>query len=287
MDQTNTIEATRRAVAAARAAARTIGYVPTMGGLHAGHRSLIERASRDGHFVVLSIFVNPTQFGPGEDYRGYPRDPDADAALARSAGCDLVFAPTVEEMYGPRDETRVRPGRLAEGLCGAFRPGHFEGVCTVVARLFLIVQPDVAYFGQKDAQQAAIVRAMADDLKFPLRIEVCPIVREPDGLACSTRNAYLAPEHRAQAASLHRALCAGRDLLASGERRSGLILLEMRRVLDAAGSCKVDYLAIVDPHTLVDVSDVQGRVMLALAVRIGGARLIDNLLVDAGPPSPK
>jgi len=273
-----TIAECRAAVAAARAAGRRVGLVPTMGGLHAGHASLIERSRAGGDFVVVSIFVNPTQFGPNEDFSAYPRPVENDALLSAEAGCELLFSPAASEIYGPGDETRVRPGRLAEGLCGPFRPGHFEGVCTVVAKLFEIVRPDVAYFGQKDAQQAVIIRRMAADLKMGIAIEVCPIVREADGLAMSTRNQYLSPPQRAQAASLYRALCAGRDRIEAGERRAGQVVAAMRRVLDEAGPCKIDYIAIVDPETLEEVDPVDRRVMLALAVRLEGARLIDNLV---------
>ncbi len=252
-----------------------------MGGLHAGHASLIERSRAAGDFVVVSIFVNPTQFGPNEDFSAYPRPVENDRRLCEEAGCDVVFGPPASEMYEAGDETRVRPGRLAEGLCGPFRPGHFEGVCTVVAKLFEIVRPDVAYFGQKDAQQAVIIRRMVADLKMGIAIEVCPIVREADGLAKSTRNQYLSPPQRVQAASLYRALCAGRDRIAAGERRAGLVVAEMRRVLDEAGPCRIDYIAIVDPETLEEVDPVDRRVMLALAVRLEGARLIDNLLVES------
>lgn len=279
MKTVSTIAECRAAVALARRAGRRVGFVPTMGGLHAGHASLIERSRSAADFVVVSIFVNPTQFGPNEDFSAYPRPVENDARLCIEAGCELLFSPPASEIYGPGDETRVRPGRLAEGLCGPFRPGHFAGVCTVVAKLFEIVRPDVAYFGQKDAQQAVIIRRMVADLKMGIAIEVCPIVREADGLAMSTRNQYLSPEQRRQAASLYRSLCAGRDRIGAGERRAGLVVAAMRRVLDEAGPCKIDYIAIVDPETLEEVDPVDRRAMMALAVRLEGARLIDNLVV--------
>jgi pantoate--beta-alanine ligase len=281
MEIVHDIPACRRAVAAARRGGASIGFVPTMGGLHAGHLSLLARARADGHFIVASVFVNPTQFGPGEDYEGYPRTLGTDARLAEAAGCGLLFVPPATEMYEADGGTRVRPGGAAEGLCGPFRPGHFEGVCTVVAKLFNIVQPDVAYFGQKDGQQAAVIRQMAADLNFPVRIEVCPIVREPDGLACSTRNQYLSVEERARAAVLYRALCAGRDAVRVGERRSEEIVAVVRRELAAAEPCAVDYVSVVDAETMSPLERVEGRAMLALAVRIGPARLIDNVVVEA------
>lgn len=271
----------RRAVAESRAPGRRIGFVPTMGGLHAGHVSLIEAARAAGEVVVVSIFVNPTQFGPGEDFTRYPRPIEQDRAICERSGCDLLFVPEVTQIYPPGDETRVRPGPLADRMCGPFRPGHFEGVCTVVARLFSIVQPDVAYFGQKDAQQAVILRRMTTDLCFPIEIRVCPIVREPDGLACSTRNAYLSAAEREQATSLYRSLCTGRDLIAGGERRPGRVVATMRRVLDDAGVRRIDYITVADPATLVEPDEIRASVMLALAARIGPSRLIDNLPVDA------
>ncbi|MFO0972182.1 MAG: pantoate--beta-alanine ligase [Phycisphaerae bacterium] len=282
MQETQTIAECRGAVAAARKAGRRIGFVPTMGGLHRGHASLIQRAREAGDWVVVSIFVNPTQFGPGEDFSAYPRAAAADALLAREAGCDLLLCPSTAEIYPPGDQTRVVPGALADGLCGPFRPGHFVGVCTVVAKLFGIVQPDRAYFGQKDAQQARIIARMTADLCLPIAIEVCPIVREADGLACSTRNQYLSAAQRAAAASVPGALQRGAALIAGGERRAGRIVYEMRRVLDAAGPCTVDYIAVVDPQTLEARDPVEGPVLLALAVRIGTTRLIDNL--PARPP---
>jgi pantoate--beta-alanine ligase len=273
-------------IAEARTGGRRIGFVPTMGGLHAGHASLIRRSREAGDFVVVSIFVNPTQFGPNEDFSAYPRPIEDDRRIAAEAGCDLLFTPVVSEIYAPGDQTRVRPGKLGDVLCGAFRPGHFEGVCTVVAKLFNIVQPDAAYFGQKDAQQAVIIRRMAADLKLPIAIVVCPIVREPDGLAMSTRNQYLSPQQRRQAASLYRALCAGRDRIAAGERSAGRVIAAMRRVLDDAGPARIEYIAIVDPETFEEIDPIDRTVMLALAVRLESARLIDNLVVDHSSGTP-
>ncbi len=282
-----TIAAARKAIAAARAAGRTIGFVPTMGALHAGHVSLIDRCRADGCFTVVSIFVNPTQFGPNEDLSRYPRTWEADRAACDRAGVDVVFAPTAEEMYPPGEQTRVRPGRLADALCGPFRPGHFEGVCTVVAKLFNIVLPDVAYFGQKDAQQAVIIRRMVNDLAMPVRIVTCPLIRDADGLALSSRNALLTPADRAQALALYRALCTGRDALLRGETSVGRIIAAMRNaVVQNAGSAAIDYLSLVDPETLEPAALPCPRVLIAGAIRLGGVRLIDNLTVEIPSPTP-
>lgn len=278
---TRDVTAVRANIQRARLGGRTIGFVPTMGALHRGHLSLIEAARRHGDYTVVSIYVNPTQFGPSEDFAQYPRDVEADRRLCREADADLIFAPSDAEIYPPGDETRVRPGRLANTLCGASRPGHFDGVCTVVAKLFNIVQPDVAYFGQKDAQQVAIIKRMVRDLVMPIRIEVCPLVREPDGLAMSSRNQRLTPENRQRALCLHQALSAGRDALQERNRRLGAVLARMRAVIaQAGGDIGIDYLSLVDPDTLQDVAEPRGRVMLAGAIRLGDVRLIDNLLVD-------
>lgn len=279
--------ALRDAVAAARAGGRTIGFVPTMGALHAGHVSLIDRCRADGCFTVVSIFVNPTQFGPNEDLSRYPRTYEADRAACERAGVDVLFAPTTDEMYPAGEQTRVRPGKLADALCGPFRPGHFEGVCTVVAKLLNIVQPDFAYFGQKDAQQALIIRRLVIDLAMPVRIVTCPIVRDADGLALSSRNALLSPPERAQALALYRALCAGRDALLRGEASIGRIIAAMRNtVVQSAGSVVIDYLSLVDPETLEPITLPCRRVLIAGAIRLGGVRLIDNLTVEIPPPTP-
>jgi pantoate--beta-alanine ligase len=278
-----TVQQVRQAVSVAREQGRTIGFVPTMGALHAGHTSLIEAAKNSGAFVIVSIYVNPTQFGPNEDFTAYPRTIETDREICHRAGVDLIFAPEHSEIYPPGDETRVRPGPLAETLCGPFRPGHFEGVCTVVAKLFNIVQPDVAYFGQKDAQQAVIIRRMVTDLRMPVRTMVCPLVRDADGLALSSRNVRLSPSQREQALSLYRALCIGRDLLAAGEPSMGRIIAAMRAEIGKYPEVRVAYLSIVDPETLVDASaagPASTTLMIAGAVRIGDVRLIDNHLVD-------
>lgn len=270
----------RDVVAKARAAGQRIGFVPTMGALHAGHVSLVEASKKDGAFTIVSIYVNPTQFAPSEDLAIYPRTMEADMATCRAAGVDLIFAPDNAEMYPPGDATRVTPGALADKLCGAFRPGHFEGVCTVVAKLLNIVQPDNAYFGQKDAQQVAIIRRMVEDLRMPVEIVVCPLIRDADGLALSSRNARLSVEDRARALSLFAALTKGCELLRSGERSTGRILAAMRSVIAAHADIKVDYLSIVDPDTLESVREPRGRVMIAAAIRVGAVRLIDNMIVE-------
>jgi pantoate--beta-alanine ligase len=251
-----------------------------MGALHGGHLSLIEAAKKTGAFTVVSIYVNPTQFGPHEDYQKYPRTLDVDCATCAKAGVDVVFSPSDAETYPPGDQTRVRPGPLADTLCGPFRPGHFEGVCTVVAKLFNIVQPDVAYFGQKDAQQALIIRRMVEDLHLSIRIEVCPIAREADGLALSSRNVRLSPLERRQALCLYRALDTARERLRAGERRIGGIVAAMRAVISEHSEISVDYLSIVDPGTLEPIAAPSGQMLVAGAIRIGGTRLIDNVMVE-------
>jgi pantoate--beta-alanine ligase len=252
-----------------------------MGALHRGHLSLIEAAKRDGHWTVVSIYVNPTQFGPNEDFAKYPRAIESDLESCRSVGADVIFAPQDAEMYPRGDQTRVLPGSLADTLCGRSRPGHFTGVCTVVAKLLNIVQPDVAYFGQKDAQQAVIIQQMVRDLHMPLRIVVCPLVREPDGLAMSSRNARLSPEQRSQALGLYKALCAGRDRLLAGERSVGRVIAAMQALVAESGpGIGIDYLSIVDPQTLAPLRIPKGRTMIAGAVKVGDVRLIDNVLAD-------
>ncbi|MRR09252.1 pantoate--beta-alanine ligase [bacterium] len=270
----------RQLVAAQRAKGRSIGFVPTMGALHEGHLSLIRLAKRKSRFVVVSIFVNPAQFGPKEDFSKYPRDLGRDAALCRSAGADLVFAPRVKDVYPDDYRTYVSVEQLTAGLCGASRPGHFRGVATVVAKLFNMVRPDVAVFGQKDAQQAAVIRQMARDLDFPLKIVVGPIVREPDGLAMSSRNAYLTPAERAQAPALHHALNLAKWLVRSGRRESGMVKREMTRLLAREAPLgEVDYIGIVDNRTLEPVKKITRDTLVALAVKFPSARLIDNVVI--------
>lgn len=286
MQVTRDIAETRRIIAAARGAGRSIGLVPTMGALHAGHLSLVEAARRDRTFVVVSIFVNPTQFGPQEDFARYPRDETGDLRKCEDAGVELVFAPTADEMYAPDAVTTVHVGRLTETLCGPCRPGHFDGVATVVAKLFNIVQPDRAYFGQKDAQQLAVIRRMTRDLNLPLEIVGCPTVREADGLALSSRNALLTPDERRRATALYRALCDARERILAHERDPAVVTAAMQRIVAAERPTRIDYLSLVDPETLQPVVSIEGPVLAALAVHFGRTRLIDNmLLAPAGSPS--
>ncbi|MFQ5817406.1 MAG: pantoate--beta-alanine ligase [Terriglobia bacterium] len=266
-----------------RARGKHIGFVPTMGALHEGHLSLVRRAQEESDVTVVSLFVNPAQFGPTEDYRNYPRDLARDTDLLRRAGVDFLFAPPVEELYPPDFQTYVTLERVAAPLEGQFRPGHFRGVATVVAKLFGIVQPHRAYFGRKDAQQCAVVKQVVRDLHLPVEVVVCPIVREPDGLAISSRNAYLSPEERTAARVLYQSLCRARDLIRSGERRPDAILAAMRQLIGEEPRARLDYVAIVDPERLTPQTRLEGRGLVALAVWIGRARLIDNLLVEASP----
>jgi pantoate--beta-alanine ligase len=276
-----TIQEIRAAVAAAKSAGHVVGLVPTMGALHAGHYSLIDTARRQCPFVAVSIFVNPLQFGPAEDLAKYPRTPEADLAGCQMHGVAAVLLPDALEMYGRPCLTVVEVPDLGRTLCGASRPGHFAGVCTVVAKLFNIVQPDVAYFGAKDFQQAAIIRRMADDLNFPVAIEICPTVREPDGLAMSSRNAYLTPDERRSAPALWQSLKMAADLVAGSHPPAGVVVEAILAYLAArAPGGVVDYVEIVDPRELSPVEKTDGNVLIALAVRFGRARLIDNILVD-------
>jgi len=275
-----TVAALRAHLEPARAHGRTIGLVPTMGAFHAGHISLMERAREATDVVVVSLFVNPTQFGAGEDLAAYPRDEQRDAAIAEQAGVDVLFAPPPAEVYPEGFQTTVRVGQLAEPLEGAQRPGHFDGVATIVTKLLNIVQPDAAFFGQKDAQQALIVRRVVRDLDIPVRIEVCPTVREPDGLALSSRNAYLEPAERERALALRRALDAAEQAVAAGERDSAAVAAAARAAMNPFG-VEPEYLALVAADTLAPVDRIDGEVLVALAARVGRARLIDNTHITA------
>ena len=268
------------AAAGARGMGRRIGFVPTMGALHEGHLSLVRASKQRADLTVVSIFVNPAQFGPGEDYRSYPRDRAADSALLIREGVDILFAPDAEEIYPPDFQTSVTVERLSEPLCGRFRPGHFRGVATVVLKLFNIVSPEVAFFGRKDAQQSVIIQRLVRDLNLPIEVVVCPIVREPDGLAMSSRNAYLSAEERSAALLLHRSLERAREMLLGGERRAGVIVGEVRRLVEAEPRARIDYIEAVDAATLSPLALISGCALLALAVRLGAARLIDNLLIE-------
>jgi pantoate--beta-alanine ligase len=273
-----TIKQIRQAVALRKKRGKRIGFVPTMGALHEGHLSLIRLAKKHSEFVVVSIFVNPTQFGPKEDFKKYPRDLKKDAALCQSAGADRIFSPSPEEIYPKGFSTYVNVENLTQGLCGASRPGHFRGVATVVSKLFNIVQPDAAVFGQKDAQQLAVIRRMTRDLDLPVKIIGAPIVREADGLAMSSRNAYLTLEERKQAVALSRALKLAGLKVRNGVKDVKAVKAEMIRLLKREAPLgKIDYIEIVDNATLRPVRLIQKNTLIALAVKFPSARLIDNI----------
>jgi pantoate--beta-alanine ligase len=280
MQITEDIAATRTAVAAARAQGHRIGLVPTMGALHAGHAGLLRAARRDTGFVVASLFVNPTQFGPKEDLSRYPRPFAQDVQVCTAEGVDLLFQPAPATMYPPGFRTYVEVQDFQDVLCGASRPGHFRGVTTIVLKLFNIVQPDIAYFGQKDAQQARILQQMVRDLNLPLHIEVCPIVREPDGLALSSRNQYLDATQRRHAVVLSQSLEAIRRRIIAGERDAAALLRSATDMIQATPGARLDYAAAVDYETLQPLQQLHGRALIALAVAFGTTRLIDNLLLD-------
>jgi len=281
MEIAKTIESVRSLVKAARRRGKTIALVPTMGALHIGHISLIEAAVKKSDFVVVSIFVNPAQFGPGEDFEKYPRPLDADLEICRKAGVDVVFAPTQKQMYPAENLTWVNVEKLTALLCGLSRPRYFRGVTTVCTKLFNIVAPDIAFFGQKDAQQAIVIKRMVADLNMPLEIVICPTVRQPAGLAVSSRNQYLTGEQKKDATYVYSSLKKCRKLIEDGITDSETIITEMRKILSRASSIKIEYISIVDAETLQIVDHVAGKVLTAVAVNIGSARLIDNILVDA------
>ena len=275
----DTIEDIRAACRAARRGGKRLGFVPTMGALHEGHLSLVRAARASCDAVAASIFVNPMQFGPNEDLAKYPRSFERDRELLEKESVELLFAPSVEEMYPAGAVTWVTVEGLSSKLDGRSRPGHFRGVTTVVAKLFHIVEPDAAFFGQKDAAQVAIVRRMARDLNLPVEIVACPIVREPDGLAMSSRNAYLDPQQRKQALVLHRGLLQVKKSWEEGEREAGKLLTVGRDELAAEKSVRLDYLEIVDPDSLVPVENTAGGALVAVAAFVGLTRLIDNLVL--------
>ena len=258
----------------------TLALVPTMGALHAGHLSLIDAAKRDCTHVVATIFVNPLQFGPNEDFDRYPRTFDADCAALTAAGAEILFAPSSETLI-PGSATFIEVGGISDRLDGVYRPGHFRGVATIVAKLFHIVAPDRAYFGQKDAAQLAVLRAMVRELNFSVEIVACPIVRETDGLALSSRNRYLKTEQRAHATILHRTLKAAADLHARGERNSQALIVAMQRMLANEPTVLVEYAAVVDPDTLLPLAETTRGALIAVAARVGETRLIDNHLIGA------
>lgn len=275
-----TIEEVRAQVKAWRAQGLTVGLVPTMGYLHEGHQSLIARSAAENDRTVVSDFVNPIQFGPTEDLATYPRDIDRDAALCESTGADLIFHPEAEEMYAPDFCTYVDMDHLTKGLCGKTRPIHFRGVCTVVSKLFHIVQPDRAYFGQKDAQQLAVIRRMVRDLNMPLEIVGCPIIREEDGLAKSSRNTYLSAEERQAALCLSRGLNKGRAAIEAGETDAAKVRQIITEEIEAEPMSRIDYVEIVDWNNLEPVDSTEGSILAAVAVYIGKTRLIDNFIIE-------
>lgn len=265
---------------AERGGKRTVGFVPTMGALHHGHASLVHAARAGCDRVVVSVFVNPSQFGPNEDYQRYPRTFEADRALCEREGADVVFAPSVADIYPAGGETFVDVGSLGTVLCGGSRPGHFRGVATVVAKLFTIVNPHRAYFGQKDYQQTVVIRRLVEDLRFPIDVVVCPTVRDPDGLAASSRNIYLAPEERKRALRVPAALGEAERLIRAGERSGGKIRDVLEVFLSSGAAVRVDYVAVVHPDTLRPLEQLVGRVVIAVAVWVGATRLIDNVEIE-------
>ncbi len=271
----------RAALKQARAGGQSVGFVPTMGYLHDGHAALIDRARRENDVVVVSVFVNPTQFGPNEDLAAYPRDVERDLALMRAHGVGLAFFPSVEDLYPPGYTTYVAvEGPMTQTLCGRSRPGHFRGVATIVTKLFHLVAPERAYFGQKDCQQVAVLQQMVRDLDFDLTIVVCPTVREADGLAMSSRNVYLSPTQRAQAPRIAQTLFEAREMIANGERRATVLAEYIKKSIATIDSAAIDYVSIADSKTLSDLEILSGEVLIAVAVKIGRTRLIDNIRVE-------
>jgi len=282
MELAKTIKSVRELVKAARLEGKKIGFVPTMGALHAGHISLIDRAVKECEFVVVSIYVNPTQFGPSEDFEKYPRTLEADMNICQQVGADVVFAPADDEMYKYENITWVDTEKLTELLCGQSRPGHFKGVTSVCAKLFNIVTPDIAYFGQKDAQQSVVIKKMVADLNIPLQITICPTLREPDGLALSSRNKYLEPQQRKDAPLIYESLKIAADAIGHGTKKPQTIIEKMRNSLSRIKNADIEYVSIVNADNLQYLDKIAGRTLIAVAVKIGDTRLIDNILVDAG-----
>jgi len=279
MEIIKTIERMREAVREEKRRGRMVGLVPTMGFLHEGHLSLVRISRSAADITIVSVFVNPIQFGPKEDLKSYPRDFERDAALLRAEGADYLFAPADGDMYPPDHRTFVEVRDLQDRLCGRTRPGHFRGVCTVVLKLFDLAEPDCAVFGQKDAQQALILKRMVADLNVPVRMIVAPIIRESDGLAMSSRNTYLNPDERRAALVLSRSLAEARALIAAGNRDAASVLPRMRSLIEAEPAARIDYIEAVDPDDLTPVAGLRDGTLLALAVFIGRTRLIDNMVV--------
>ena len=279
MEITGSIREVRAQVREWRRQGLTVGLVPTMGYLHEGHKSLIDRAVAENDRVVVSDFVNPIQFGVNEDLATYPRDIEADKRLCGEAGAHLIFHPEAEEMYAPDFSTYVEMQKVSEGLCGRTRPTHFRGVCTVVCKLFHIVMPDRAYFGQKDAQQLAVIRRMVRDLDMDIQIVGCPIIREADGLAKSSRNTYLNKEEREAALVLSRAVFHGESMMKNGERDAEAVLAAMRELIESESLARIDYVEMVDSDSIQPLTRAEGSVLVAMAVYIGNTRLIDNFMM--------
>lgn len=275
----STVEEVRAVIAGWKKEGLSVGLAPTMGYLHEGHQSLIEQAAKDNDRVVVSIFVNPMQFGPNEDLANYPRDLERDLACCKSAGAHLVFHPEPAVMYPSEFHTTVEVSELTTGLCGKSRPTHFLGVCTVVCKLFNIIAPDRAYFGQKDAQQLAVIKRMTRDLDIPVQVIGCPIVREPDGLAKSSRNAYLLSDERTAARVLNRSLRLAEEAVATGERDSAALTSIIKEVMITEPKVRIDYIEIVDPASMRPLPRLEGSVLIAVAAYVGKARLLDNTVV--------
>lgn len=272
-----TIAQMQKASAKARRQGKKIGFVPTMGYLHEGHASLLRQCRKENNVVVLSIFVNPTQFGPNEDFRRYPRDKKHDVLLAKKENVDIIFYPSEKEMYPTGYLTNISVCKISNVLCGRSRPGHFDGVATVVTKLVNAVNPDVMYLGQKDAQQITVLRQLAKDLNWPLNIKVVPTVREKDGLAMSSRNKYLSTNERVQALSLYQSLQHARRLIKKGERNPKVITAYIRKIIEKNPLARIDYISCVDGNSLESVKRLKGNVLIAIAVFIGKTRLIDNI----------
>ena len=281
MKLVHTIAEMRALSRSARSAGKRLGLVPTMGALHEGHLSLVRAAKAKSDIAAASIFVNPTQFGPNEDFAKYPRNLERDCARLEIEGVEWVFAPTTDEMYSSNSVTWVTVERLSDRLCGKSRPGHFRGVTTVVSKLFHIIDPDAAFFGQKDAAQHAIIRRMVRDLNMPVTIEICPIVREPDGLAMSSRNAYLSAQERKSALVLHRSLIRVQEMFAGGERNAEKLISLARKEFDSEPTLRLDYFEIVDPDSLEPTPSINKPSLVAVAAFLGKTRLIDNIILEA------
>lgn len=277
----NSVKSLRTALKKHRLKDKSIGFVPTMGALHEGHLSLIRKARRNNDIVVLSIFVNPKQFLPKEDFKAYPREEKKDKLLAKKEKVDIIFHPSVEEVYPSGFLTNINVEDISDTLCGKSRPGHFQGVATIVGKLINVVQPHILYLGQKDAQQAAVLKRMVADLNFPVTIRICPTIREPDGLALSSRNKYLTSKQRQEAPILYRSLKEAKQKILNGERKTAKTLNFIRSEVRRKSSGKIDYIACVDADSLTPLKHMRGNMMLCLAVRFGKARLIDNIIFKA------